>query len=134
MMASYRERWLDLWGDVADDLDGVAEEVERQIAGHYDTLNWYTDLADNLHAAMVALGRALSIGADNPGGADNPVLLGEIYQAATLVNAVYVEVNVEDQGEGAIAVSAHDLEATQRELAEIIEAARQFAKGRGPWG
>jgi hypothetical protein len=83
---------------------------------------------------MVALGRALSIGADNPGGADNPVLLGEIYQAATLVNAVYVEVNVEDQGEGAIAVSAHDLEATQRELAEIIEAARQFAKGRGPWG
>jgi hypothetical protein len=128
MMASYRERWLDLWGDVADDLDGVAEEVERQIAGHYDTLNWYTDLADNLHAAMVALGRALSI------GADNPVLLGEIYQAATLVNAVYVEVNVEDQGEGAIAVSAHDLEATQRELAEIIEAARQFAKGRGPWG
>jgi hypothetical protein len=128
MMASYRERWLDLWGDVADDLDGVAEEVERQIAGHYDTLNWYTDLADNLHAAMVALGRALSI------GADSPVMLGEIYRAATLVSAVYLEVNVEDQGEGAIAVSAHDLEATQRELAEIIEAARGFAKGRGPWG
>jgi hypothetical protein len=133
MMASYRERWLDLWGDVADDLDGVAESVERQIAGHYDTLNWCTDLADSLHAAMVALGRALSIGADNP-GADNPVLLGEIYQAATLVNAAYQQINIEDQGEGGIAVSAHDLEATQRELAEIIEAARQFAKGRGPWG
>jgi hypothetical protein len=128
MMASYRERWLDLWGDVADDLDGVAESVERQIAGHYDTLNWCGDLAENLHAAMVALGRALSI------GADSPVLLGEIYRAATLVNAVYLEVDVEDRGEGGIAVSAHDLEAAQRELAEIIEAAREFAKGRGPWG
>jgi hypothetical protein len=128
MMASYRERWLDLWGDVADDLDGVAESVERQIAGHYDTLNWCTDLADSLHAAMVALGRALSI------GADSPVLLGEVERAATLVNAAYQQINIEDQGEGGIAVSAHDLEATQRELAEIIEAARQFAKGRGPWG
>lgn len=128
MMASYRERWIDLWGDVADDLDGVAESVERQIAGHYDTLNWCTDLADSLHAAMVALGRALSI------GADSPVLLGEVERAATLVNAAYQQINIEDQGEGGIAVSAHDLEATQRELAEIIEAARQFAKGRGPWG
>jgi hypothetical protein len=31
-------------------------------------------------------------------------------------------------------VLAHDLTATQRELAEIIEAAREFAAGRTHWG
>jgi hypothetical protein len=127
---SLRQRWLDVWGAVADDLDGVAESVERQIAGHYDTLNWCTDLADKLYAALQAIYKA-NQDAISQGDFSGASLTREAYN---LVNAAYQEVNIEDQGEGGIAVSAHDLEATQRELAEIIEAAREFAAGRTHWG
>jgi hypothetical protein len=109
----YRDQWREVWRDLSKSLQQVAEGDLADVVAHVElTLDWYSDLAEELQAIAAALDSVPAAGA----------IPGRLRKVAG-------ELKLESDGEGAIADDCDLLMTAQSRLLQLADEAQRIAGG-----